>query len=68
MAGAAAVTHVVTALPINPARVLASGIAVALNHAGVISVRAKLCATKTLRRVRHPAAGAENHYRKHQAK
>ena len=68
LAGTAAVTHIVAALPINPARVLASGIAVALNHAGVLSVGAKLRATKTLHRVRQRTAGAETHHHKRQAK
>lgn len=68
LAGAAAVAHELTAFPVNVARVLASGVAVALNHAGVVGVGAELRAAKALHSLCHEAARTKHRDRQKQTK
>jgi hypothetical protein len=67
LAETTAITHVIAALPVQPACVLAALIAITFNHAGVVAISAELRATKGLSSVRHKAAPTKHHCRQKQA-
>lgn len=55
------ITHKIAALPVDPARILTTRVAVAFSHAGVVGVSAELRTTETLDGVGDNAAASKNY-------
>jgi hypothetical protein len=68
LAGAAAVAHEITALPIEVTRLLTCSIAVAIEHARIVSIGTELRAAKALHGLCHEAAGTKHCGRQKQSK